>query len=370
VKEKKEIGKRHKMPKKRYALVGTGSRASMYLDALATTYRDGGDLVALCDVSQTRMDWHLNRLRRRAGLPSIPTYLASQFELMLAQTHPDLVIVTTTDATHHTYIVQAMERGCDVITEKPITTDREKLSAIMQAVERTGRTLRVCFNARYEPPHTRIRELMMQGVVGKPLAVEFVELLDISHGADYFRRWHREKQHSGGLLVHKATHHFDLVNWWVESFPQEVFAMGALQFYGKKNAEARGEHVPYDRYTGVAAAAHDPFALRLDRNEELRGLYLAAEAETGYVRDRNVFGEPITIEDTMSVLVRYRNGALLTYGLLAYAPREGLHVAITGTKGRLELDIVEPIPGGGGWKHLNPSIFVSLRCLAHPMRSR
>jgi predicted dehydrogenase len=264
------------------------------------------------------------------------------------QTHPDLVIVTTTDATHHTYIVQAMERGCDVITEKPITTDREKLSAIMQAVERTGRTLRVCFNARYEPPHTRIRELMMQGVVGKPLAVEFVELLDISHGADYFRRWHREKQHSGGLLVHKATHHFDLVNWWVESFPQEVFAMGALQFYGKKNAEARGEHVPYDRYTGVAAAAHDPFALRLDRNEELRGLYLAAEAETGYVRDRNVFGEPITIEDTMSVLVRYRNGALLTYGLLAYAPREGLHVAITGTKGRLELDIVEPIPGGGG----------------------
>jgi predicted dehydrogenase len=346
VKEKKEIGKRHKMPKKRYALVGAGSRASMYLDALATTYRDEGELVALCDVSQTRMDWHLSRLQRRAGLHSIPTYLASQFELMLAQTHPDLIIVTTTDATHHLYIIQAMERGYDVITEKPITVDREKLNAITQAVERTGRTLRVCFNARYEPPHTRIRELVMQGVVGKPLAVEFVELLDISHGADYFRRWHREKQQSGGLLVHKATHHFDLVNWWVESFPQDVFAMGTLQFYGKKNAEARGEHFPYDRYTGVADAAHDPFALRLDRDEALRGLYLAAEAETGYVRDRNVFGEPITIEDTMSVLVRYRNGVLLSYSLLAYAPREGLHVAITGTKGRLELDIAEPLPGG------------------------
>jgi predicted dehydrogenase len=189
---------------------------------------------------------------------------------------------------------------------------------------------------------------MMQEVVGKPLAVEFVELLDIRHGADYFRRWHREKLQSGGLLVHKATHHFDLVHWWVGSFPQEVFAMGALQFYGKKNAEARDEHFPYDRYTGVAAAAHDPFALRLDMDEELRGLYLAAEAETGYVRDRNVFGAPITIEDTMSALVRYRNGVLLSYSLLAYAPREGLHIAVTGTKGRLELDIAEPIPGGGG----------------------
>jgi predicted dehydrogenase len=66
---------------------------------------------------------------------------------MLAQTHPDLVIVTTTDATHHLYIIAAMQRGCDVITEKPITTDREKLSAIMQAVERTGRVLRVCVSS-------------------------------------------------------------------------------------------------------------------------------------------------------------------------------------------------------------------------------
>ncbi len=320
----------------------------MFLDALATTYRDDGELVGLCDVSQTRMDWHLSRLQRRTGLPSaVPTYLASQFELMLAQTHPDVVIVTTTDATHHLYIIAAMKQSCDVITEKPITTDREKLNAIMQAVEQTGKTLRVCFNARYEPAHTRIRELMRQGVVGKPLAVEFVELLDIRHGADYFRRWHREKQQSGGLLVHKATHHFDLVNWWIESFPRDVFAMGALQFYGKSNAEARGEHFSYDRYTGVRAAAQDPFALQLDRDEELRGLYLAAEAETGYVRDRNVFGEPITIEDTVSVLVHYRNGVLLSYSLLAYAPREELHVAITGTKGRLELEIAEPLPGEG-----------------------
>ena len=70
---------------------------------------------------------------------------------------------------------------------------------------------------------------------------------------------------------------------------------------------------------------------------------LDAEAETGYLRDRNVFGEPITIEDTMSVSVRYRNGVILSYCLIAYSPWEGLRVAITGTKGRIELDIVENI---------------------------
>src|SRR5579875_702590 len=331
------------MSKRRYALVGTGARARMFIDALITTYRDGAELVAFCDLSQVRMNWYNQRLQELAGLPPVPTYHAEQFDRMIAETHPDTVIVTTIDGTHHIYIVRALELGCDVITEKPMTTTIEKMRAIFQAVENTGHSLRVSFNYRYTPAYTRFRELMMQGLVGKPLAVDFSWILDTSHGADYFRRWHREKQNSGGLLVHKATHHFDLVNWWIDSYPLEVFAQGDLQFYGRKNAEARGEHYSYKRYTGVPDAEHDPFALTLDKNEMFRGLYLEAEAETGYLRDRNVFGEPITIEDTMCVTARYRNGVLLSYCLIAYAPWEGLRVAITGSRGRIEMDIVENI---------------------------
>jgi predicted dehydrogenase len=247
------------------------------------------------------------------------------------------------DSTHHLYITQAMALGCDVITEKPMTTDLAKLKAIFAAIDETGRSLRVTFNYRYAPAYTRFRQLLMEGAVGRPLLVDFSWILDTSHGADYFRRWHREKQNSGGLLVHKATHHFDLVNWWIDSYPQSVFALGSLSFYGRENAAARGEQYGYDRYTGVPEAQHDPFALFLDSKEALRGLYLEAEAETGYLRDRNVFGEPITIEDTMTVTARYANGALLSYCLVAYAPWEGLRVAITGTKGRIEMDIEESI---------------------------
>ncbi len=331
------------MQKKRYALVGTGSRSRMFIDALITTYREVAELVAFCDLSQIRMDWYNQRLLDIAGIEPIATYHADQFALMIAESKPDVVIVTTMDSTHHIYITQAMEAGCDVITEKPMTTDLEKMNAIIQTIERTGRSLRVSFNYRYTPAYTRFRELVMNGVVGKPLAVNFAWLLDTSHGADYFRRWHREKQNSGGLLVHKATHHFDLVNWWIDSYARDVVALGDLKFYGKKNAEERGEHYTYNRYTGIAEAANDPFALSLDSNEMFRGLYRAAEKETGYLRDRNVFGEPITIEDTLCVAVRYRNGVLLSYNLIAYSPWEGLRVAITGTKGRIELDVVESI---------------------------
>src|SRR5688572_27388130 len=228
--------------RKRYAIVGTGSRAGMFVDALATTYRNVAELVAFCDLSQTRMNWYNTRLHQLAKLAPRPTYLARDFDTMIEQTRPDVVIVTTMDSTHHLYIKRAMELGCDVITEKPMTIDLEKLNIIFDAIENTGRKLRVTFNYRYAPAYTRVRELIMQDVIGRPLMVDFSWLLDVRHGADYFRRWHREKENSGGLLVHKATHHFDLVNWWIGSYPTDVFAYGNLGFYGSKNAEERGEH--------------------------------------------------------------------------------------------------------------------------------
>src|SRR5262245_45086449 len=326
--------------RRRYAIVGTGTRAGMYVEALGATYRKTAELVGLCDLSQIRMDWHNRRLGTLAGLPPRPTYRADGFDRMVAETRPDTVIVTTVDATHHRYITRAMELGCDVITEKPMTTDAGKMWAIFDTIARTGRSLRVGFNYRYAPAHTALRRLMMKGVVGRPLCVDFSWLLDTRHGADYFRRWHREREHSGGLLVHKATHHFDLVNWWIDSYPREVFALAGLRFYGRANAEARGESYPYARYTGTEAAANDPFALFLDRNAALRGLYLEAEADSGYIRDRNVLGEPITIDDTMTVTARYRNNALLSYCLVAYTPREGLRVAVMPVQQPTTLELV------------------------------
>ncbi len=329
--------------RKRYAIVGTGGRADMYIDAITDTFAASSELVGMCDLSQARMDWYNEQIAERVDGAPVPTYLAGDFEKMIRETTPNVVIVTTMDSMHHHYIIRAMEMGCDAISEKPMTIDGQKTRAILDAIERTGRQLRVTFNYRYAPLSTKVRELIMQGVVGKPLHVNFQWVLDTYHGADYFRRWHREKDKSGGLLVHKATHHFDLVNWWIASQPETVFALGDLKFYGKENAAARGESYDYSRYTGVPEAATDPFALRLDENEVLTALYLNAEEETGYLRDRNVFGEPITIEDTMSLTARYRNGALLTYSLICYSPWEGYRIAITGDKGRVEVELVEQV---------------------------
>ena len=293
--------------KKKYALVGTGGRSRFFYEALAGRFKETSELVAFCDKNQTRMDYANKVIQDNYAYPKLPTYKATEFDEMIKNHQPDVVIVTSVDRTHHQYIVRAMELGCDVVTEKPMTTDIEKLKCIMDAVEKTGRKLRVTFNYRYAPHNTKLRELIMNDTIGKVNSVHFEWLLNTQHGADYFRRWHRDKKNSGGLLVHKSTHHFDLVNFWLGTTPKLVFAQGDLMFYGLENAEARGEGRSYYRTTGVEAAKNDPFTLDMEKSDGLRDMYYNAEHEDGYIRDRSVFSDGISIEDTMGVLVRYQN---------------------------------------------------------------
>ena len=339
-------GELTKMSRKRYALVGTGGRSAMYLEAVTTKFKDVAELVAICDVNQTRMNYYNNKFlkEKSADYKPVPTYKAHEFDRMIAETRPDVVIVTSMDRTHHIYTCRAMELGCDIISEKPMTIDAEKCQQIIDTQKRTGRKLTVTFNYRYSPRNSKVKELLQSGIIGEITTVHFEWMLDTLHGADYFRRWHRNKVNSGGLMVHKATHHFDLVNWWIDSEPVMVFAQGDLKFYGKINAEKRGVTEFYQRCRNNPIAAKDPFALHvkpLPEDEQLNELYYNAEAEDGYQRDQSVFGDGISIEDNMSVMVRYRNNVVMTYCLCAHTPWEGYRVVFNGTRGRLEFNVVE-----------------------------
>lgn len=357
--------------RKRYAIVGAGGRSSFFYTAIATDYKATSCIVALCDTNQTRMDYANARLTA-LGHGAVPTFLAADFDAMIAAAKPDEVIVTTIDRTHNTYIVRALELGCNVVTEKPMTIDAPRCLDIFSAIGRTNRSVRVTFNYRYAPHNTKVFELLRSGAIGTVTSVHFEWLLNTSHGADYFRRWHRDKRNSGGLLVHKSTHHFDLVNFWLQTRPLSVYAQADLKFYGKENAEKRGVTSFYNRAQGSEVAKADPFALQLESIPTLKALYLDAEHEDGYYRDQSVFGDGISIEDTMNLLVRYRNGAVMTYSLTAYAPWEGLRVNFNGTGGRIEMEVVEnSYVNSGGDQSLEGSIerrSILLRPLFEPPR--
>ena len=184
--------------KVRYALVGTGSRARMFINPLVTEFREQGELVGMADPNHGRLLYYNRRLVDDLGYHEVPTYSSDDFDRMVGETEPDIVIVTTVDAFHHEYVVRAMELGCDAITEKPMTTDVDKCNLIIDTVNRTGRELRVAFNYRWAPGATKVKQVISEGVIGDVLHVDLEYWLDTSHGADYFRRWHRQKKTRAG----------------------------------------------------------------------------------------------------------------------------------------------------------------------------
>ena len=310
---------------KNYCIVGLGSRGlSMFADDLAHHYSDVARLTGLCDINPGRVE-HARRLLG-ADIRGF-----TDFDEMLNTVPCDAVIVTTQDSVHDEFIVRAMRRGKDVITEKPMTTDAEKCRRILAAERETGRRLRVTFNYRYAPYSTEVKRMLKDGIVGDIHSVEFRWFLDTVHGADYFRRWHAQKKNSGGLMVHKATHHFDLINWWLDMEPEEVAAMGTRQYYVPARRPDHGERCST---CGVADACE--FYLDLDADEKLSALYRSHESFDGYQRDRCVFSEDIDIEDTLSALIRYPKGVQVTYALTAATSFEGWQAAFNGSLGRLE----------------------------------
>ncbi len=313
---------------KTYVLVGTGGRGTfMYAEAIVQRYQDAAKLVGLMDVNLRRAAYVAKRLAQ-PDQPPIPIF--SDFAEMVRQVKPQCAIITTVDQFHDRYIAAALDMGLEVISEKPMTTDASKCRAILAAEKRNARGITVTFNCRFMPLFAKLKEMLRAGAVGTVLNVDFEWMLDTSHGADYFRRWHRYMANSGGLLVHKATHHFDIINWLIEQEPESVFANGSLRFYGPSR-EQRGERCSTCPHTGTCA-----YVFRDAQIDWVRDMYFGCEGEDGYYRDRCVFAPDIDIYDTMSLAVRYRKGALMSYSLVAHSPYEGWRMSITGTEGRLE----------------------------------
>ena len=318
--------------KVKLAIVGTGHRGTgMWGRSLLRDYPEYLEFVGLCDHNEGR----LQTGKELIGT-DCPVYL--DFEQMMRETKPDVLIVTSDDDTHDYFISRGMEMGADIITEKPMAIDEKKIQTIIDAEKKTGKNCRVTFNYRYSPHRAKMWEIIRSGEIGELTSVDFHWYLDTSHGADYFRRWHRLVEKGGSLWVHKASHHFDLLNWWIESDPESVYALGSLDFYGK-NGPFRAENCRNCPHTKEC-----DFYFDILKSDRLTKLYVENEKYDGYHRDGCVFREDINIYDKMAATIKYKNGVQVAYSLTAYSPYEGYRIAFNGTKGRMDAWIQESNP--------------------------
>ena len=310
---------------KKLVIVGTGARGTAsFAAALLRDFAGRVQIAGIFDVNRLRAE-ACNKLLD-AELP-----IFDDFDAMMDATRPAGVIVTTPDATHAEYVVKALQRGCDAFCEKPLCTTAGHVHDIRTAAAASSAKGYVTHNMRFLPDTEVLKRRLMDGEIGELLHVTFAETLDRYHGADYFRRWHRSMANSGGLLIHKASHHFDVLNWLADSLPTTVTAQGGLRFYGH-NGPFRGPRCSACPHAGQCDFHADVFA-----DQRMQTLYKEPESADGYFRDGCVFDPAIDICDTASATIAYENGVTMGYTLTAYASHESIYLAAEGTRGRLEL---------------------------------
>ena len=319
---------------------GGGDDAVLGYGSNTESYRKHGTLVAVLDIDRQRAEHFVDRLLPD-DYPGVAVH--TDFAAMVAEAEPEAVIIAGPDDTHELYAVAALERGIDVIVEKPMTSTAAGAKRVLDAEAASTASVRVTHNLRYTARHRLIKKLLADGAVGAPLQVSLDYFVDIRHGASYFLRWNRERARSGGLSIHKSTHHIDLVNWWLGKEPTSVYALGGRAYYGPDSPHQPrgddGQPLPPESLRSV-----DPYYLAQqgsgmfhdDAIAARRGLYdLPYHHAYPAGRDDYLYDAGIDIEDHYSALVAYP-GAALSYTINFSAPWEGYRLTISGTHGQLE----------------------------------
>lgn len=328
---------------KRIAVCGLSNRAlGMFIEPILTDFSHENEIVGLLDIDYRRVEICKESF---PALMSTPSYRADQFKQMIKETVPDTIIVASRDDTHIEYILQGLDHDLTVITEKPMVTNTKDAIKVIEAEQRSNGMVIVAFNYRYNAFHRKLKEMILEGKIGRVTSVDLNWYIDTYHGASYFKRWNRNRDNSGGLSIHKSSHHFDLVNWWLDQKPEEVFAYGALNYYGKD-----GEFNPSlrdNRYCGTCEEKYNcQYYMRWsnrrnntavkDDHIKADNIEKSAENYTNYRPDSCIFDHDIEIEDTYAAVVKYEKGTLLNYSINFSAPYEGYRLAINGTRGRIE----------------------------------
>jgi len=320
--------------KRRVVIAGAGVRGLCFARGMLNRVKDYSEFAALYDTNSARMQGFNNLLGT-----NIPMY--TDFNKMVEEIKPTSMIVCVPDYKHPELIEMGFAAGLEVFTEKPMAMNREGIEKIRALEEKYGKKVIVTFNYRFTPHSQALKKIMMQKPIGKIMSATFEWTLDLTHGQEYFHRWHAHLDKSGGLFVHKATHHFDLLNWILEDVPHSVYATGKRNVYGDAGT-FRGKRCKGCEHRNNCWAVLKSTLDDADLNPGSDGnifdeLYFKAEHIDGYMRDGCCFDKEIDIYDTMNAVITYESGTVVNYCLNAFSPIAGWRMTFNGEHGRVEV---------------------------------
>ena len=216
------------MERKKLAIIGFGGRGHIYGD-FARKNPDKFRLVAVAETDEGRRE----DAERNFGAKGYADYR----EMFSAGEKFDLVAVATQDRQHKEHAVYALERGCDILLEKPIAVTEEDCFEIYRSAKRSGRKVYVCHVLRYTPFYSGIRKLIDAGAVGDIVNIHASENVGFYHQAhSYVRGPWRNSGESSPMILAKCCHDMDIIRYLIGERCISVNSYGALSYFRAENA--------------------------------------------------------------------------------------------------------------------------------------
>ena len=322
-------------------VLGAGSRGAIYA-GYAKEYPEALQVVA---VAEPRAD----RRKMLAEELHIPNCFESWQALLAQPRMADCAFVCTLDDDHIGPAIRAMELGYHVLLEKPMSNNEAQCRQIVDAANRTGRTLAVCHVLRYTPFYMTLKNLIDQGRIGEVTTINQIENVGYWHQAHSFVRgnW-RNTAETSPMILQKSCHDMDIILWLMGKDCKRVQSFGSLRHFTPENAPEgapercldgcpHGDTCPYyapNLYMDMNRTGWPVDVITTDLSEAGRRRALA-EGPYG----RCVYHCDNDVVDRQVVNLEFEGGAVATFTMTAFSADFSRQLKIFGTAGQITADM-------------------------------
>lgn len=313
-------------------------------------------------------EFRRNTVRDMFNIPENHVFESAE-ALAQAPKFADAVINGTMDEQHVETAIPLLEKGYDMLLEKPFAVNEDELDALMKTVNEHNNKVMICHVLRYNKVYLTVKNLIVEGKIGDVINIQTVEDVSYHHLSTSFVRgkWGNTKNCHTSMLLAKCCHDLDIMAWLMgEDKPVSVSSVGTRFQFREENAPKNAGTRCLADCPLVDSCRYSAKRLYLDHPNNWE-VYIWRDiehiAEPTYEDYKNSllksdYGKCIykcgnDVVDHQSVLVKFKSGATGTHNLTGGCAESVRTLRVIGTKGEIyaemenkfvTLKVINPTP--------------------------
>ncbi len=211
-------------------VIGYGMRGSRYSD-YAVQYPDQMEIVAVADPAPVKQEF----AKKAHNLTDEQIY-SDWRDLAALPKMADFAIITTQDNMHYEPALAMIEKGYDLLLEKPMAPTPKECKDITEAAEKKGVKVVVCHVLRFTKFWYKIKDIIDNGEIGRIISIIHMENVGNEHQShSYVRGNWRRLEESSPMILAKSCHDIDILQWLIGKECKQVQSFGSLTYFTEEN---------------------------------------------------------------------------------------------------------------------------------------